>query len=68
MTLADEAWAEYARTHPENGGLPNRAAYITGYRQALLDAAKEIYNGAPDPCQAFYNYGLHPWLIDRVTK
>lgn len=30
--------------------------------EVLRSAARLIYNGAPDPCQALYNEGANPWL------
>lgn len=35
---------------------------------ALRETAAEIYNGAGDPEQAFYNYGLNPWLHARADQ
>lgn len=35
---------------------------------ALRDAAGLIYNGAPDPRQALYNYGGNPWLNELADR
>ena len=51
---------------------PNRDVlreYIAEQQASVvLELAQQIYNGAPDPCQAFYNYGLHPWLVEKADQ
>ena len=48
----------------------NRAERAAGAHDALMAAARDIYNADPDPAfperQEFYNAGVSPWLEQRA--